>query len=338
MWQTSRVWVHPTPCGLVSSVVKAQAQQGILFELQLSAAHMAHVWDHCVAGRALVPGVMFMEMAACCLQQALLASSTGSSEAAAVAALSSVTIPAPCLLPDPKGEVGTQAAVVLRCLVQQQSIRVASSSAAAMHRVHLQAQPTQVVQRLHEQTAASSALGEIMRSLASFQAAASLSTAQAGATAAPAAAAVAKVDRSAAAAAAITGCADSAQLDALLQLAAVYRGTLQAHLASELQVPAAAELYLSPVAAAGVPTGSSMQLAAAAVRPGLSAASMTADFSMQAADGGGSAAAGARCSIVGLQAKRATAAALVQDVGVIAAARRVVQEPEDIDEVRGDGE
>jgi hypothetical protein len=62
---------------------------------------------------------------------------------------------------------------------------------------------------------------------------------------------------------------------------------------------------------------------------------MTADFSMQAADGRGDAAAGVLCSIVGLQAKRATAAALVQEVGVpAAAARRILEEQEDIDEVR----
>jgi hypothetical protein len=201
--------------------------------------------------------------------------------------------------------------------------------------VHLQAQPTQVQQQ-HELPAGSSILGDIVGSLPSFAAATARSTAQAAATTAPAAAAVATVDCSAAAAAAITGCADSAQLDALLQLAAVCRGILQPNLAAELQVPAAAELYLSPSAAAGASTGSSMQLAAAAVRPGLSAASMTADFSMQAADGSGDAATGVWCSIVGLQAKRATAAALVQEVGV-PAARRVMEEQEDIDEVRIDG-
>jgi hypothetical protein len=80
-----------------------------------------------------------------------------------------------------------------------------------------------------------------------------------------------------------------------------------------------------------------MQLAAAAVRPGLSAASITADFSMQAADGGADAAAGVRCSIVGLQAKRATAAVLVQEVGAPGAVRRAMEEPEDIDEVRAHG-
>jgi hypothetical protein len=308
-------------------VVKAHVQQGTLFELQLSAAHMAHVWDHRVAGRAIVPGVMFMEMAACCLQQALLSSSG----AAAVAALSGVTIPAPCLLPDPGSGSGGKVSVVLRCLVQQQSIRVASSSAAARHRVHLQAKPAAVQQQQqqHELTSGS-ILGQIIRSLPSF-----LSGTEGLAEAAPAAA-VAAVDCSVAAAPATTGCADSAQLDALLQLAAVYRGVLQPQLATELQVPAAAELYLSPAGAAGVSTGSCMQLAAAAVRPGLTAAGMTADFSMQAADGAADAAAGVQCGIVGLQARRASAAALVQEVGVPAAARRVSEEPEDVDEVGTD--
>eukprot|EP00883_Tetradesmus_obliquus_P011533 jgi/Sobl393_1/4315/SZX67650.1 len=321
VWQTSRVWVHPQPCGLISSVVKAQAQQGTLFELQLTAAHMAHVRDHSVAGRALVPGVMFMEMAVCCLQQVALSSS--SSSAAAIAALSGVTIPAPCLLPDLG--TGGAAAVVLRCLVQQQSIRVASSSAAARHRVHLQAQPTALHQQQQqgEQTT-SGILSQIIRSLPAFQAAT--------AGVATAAAAVASVAVSAAAAPAIIGCADSAQLDALLQLAAVYRGSLQPQLASELQVPAAAELYLSPASAAAAVTGSSMQLAAAAVRRGLTAASMTADFTMQQADGAAGVAGGVLCGIVGLQARRATAAALVQEAGVPAAARRVLEEPEDVDE------
>jgi hypothetical protein len=212
--------------------------------------------------------------------------------------------------------------------VQQQSIRIASSSAAVQHRVHLQAQPA-VVQLQHNRLASSRILGQIIRSLPSFVAA----TAQVAAVAAPAAA-VAAVACSAAAAAASIGCTDAAQLDALLQLAAVYRGVLQPQIASELQVPAAAELYISPKGAANASTGGCMQLAAAAVRPGLTAAGMTADFVMQAADGGAEAAAGVPCSIVGLQARRATAAALVQEGGVPAAARRVLEAAEEVEEVR----
>ena len=67
-WQTSRVWGHPPVCGLLAAVVTAKPAKGIMFELQLSAAHMAHVWDYVVGGRALVPGVLFMEIATCSVQ------------------------------------------------------------------------------------------------------------------------------------------------------------------------------------------------------------------------------------------------------------------------------
>lgn len=330
VWHSSRVWVHPAVCGLVSSVLKAQPQQGVLFELQLSANHMAHVWDHVVAGRALVPGVLFMEMAASCMQQTVHASSSP------LAGLAAVSIPAPCVLPELSSDRSSsssssastkqQLRAVLRCLVQQQSIQIASSSAATRHRLHLQAQPARVDEQ-GPPTARSNVCEWLLRSLPFVQAAAGHVTAALGGP--TAAAAVSVIAPSAASAAAITGCADTSQLDALLQLAAVYRTSMQGDFPPVLQVPAAAKLYVSQ-AASGT-TGSSMQFAAASVRAGLTATSMTADCMMQAADSHGGAG-GMLCSIVGLQAKATTATALLQQAQPIKAeAEPTKQEEEEVE-------
>jgi hypothetical protein len=317
-WATSRVWVHPQPCTLLSTVLKAAPERGIMFELELSAARMAHIWDHVVAGSALVPGVLFMEMAACAVQQATLADSSGT---AALAAISNVTIPAACLLPPPGQH---EEAVVLRCLVQQQSVQVASYSTVAgrsRHRVHLQAQPALLTTTAISTNSSSataqfkgqSMLASVLWSLPSFAKAAGAAASNAAATAT-----IAAPDGKGHTAA--TGCAEPSQLDALLQLAALQRGHIRPDLSQQLQVPAAAELYLSAAAArTGSPsTGvSSTLLAAAAIRPGLSRDAMTADFHLAGAEGSG----GNVCSIVGLQAKRVTADALVRQPAPASGAR-----------------
>lgn len=306
-WSTSRVWVHPVPCTLLTSVVKSAAGRGVVYELELSAAHMAHVWDHRVSGAALVPGVLFMEMAACALQQALLVS--GSSNSKAAPALADVTIPAALVLPELEAGQSDRQAARLRCIVQHDTVQVSSSSRSAggmQHTVHLQAQPAAIATHSSGDTAPHigqqlwAALASLLPGI--YSAARSAASAPAGTAAATALLSACEHQGHTAA----SGCAEPSQLDALLQLAAVLRGHLQPELAEQLQVPAAAELYI-PAAASADSHSSSAKLASAAVRPGLTASAMVADFQMVAADGAGSV-----CSIVGLQAKKATAAALVR--------------------------
>lgn len=286
-------------------MVEGKPDRGILFELQLPAAHMAHVWDHVVAGRALVPGVLFMEMATCSVQQAVLSSGAASE----LSGISAVSIPSPCLLPDLAQEVtdSQQVQVVLRCLVQPGSVRVASSGVAgsggARPRVHLQAQPLKVVQvQEADGKEQGSALSLLIRSSAAIEGAAKNSACPP--------AAVAETDVSAASSAAAAGCVDPSQLDGLLQLAAVQRGVLLPGLAAQLQVPAAADVYSSPTSGAlGSDTINCAHFATAAVRPGLTAELMVADIVLQPADAGAGPPA---CTIMGLQARQATATALVQ--------------------------
>jgi len=307
-WSTSRVWVHPAPCTLLTTVVKAAAGRGVVYELELSAAQMTHVWDHRVSGAALVPGVLFMEMAACALQQAMLASSSSGSKAAP--ALADVTIPAALVLPDLEAGQSDRQAARLRCLVQQDMVQVSSSSRSAggmQHTLHLQAQPAAIAICSSDNTAPHTgqrlraALASLLPGICSaVQPAASASAG----TLAAATAMLSACEHQGHSAA--SGCAEPSQLDALLQLAAVQRGHLRPDLAEQLQVPAAAELYFSATASAKSHS-SSTKLASAAVRPGLTANTMVADFQLVAADGAGSV-----CSIVGLQAKKATAAALVR--------------------------
>eukprot|EP00878_Enallax_costatus_P022041 GHUV01023365.1.p1 GENE.GHUV01023365.1~~GHUV01023365.1.p1 ORF type:complete len:297 (-),score=127.71 GHUV01023365.1:120-1010(-) len=287
----------------------------------MSAAHMAYVWDHVVGGHALVPGVLFMEMAACGVQQALLSSRAAS----ASAGLMMVSIPAACLLPDLGGASGDHATqVVLRCLVQPDSVRLASNrdttGASRKPMVHLQAQPLTVLStETTFVTAQDNKLSWLFRSVPTYKA---LVTPNAAISHQSAAAATAMIAPSVAPAAATAGCVDPSQLDALLQLAAVQRGALAPLFADQLQVPAAADLYTS--AAAGTSQGNRPILAAAAVRSGLTAELMTADFKLQtaaAAVGGQTA-----CSIVGLQARRATAAALVRQRGTAGIVQSKLQE------------
>jgi hypothetical protein len=316
-WSTSRVWVHPLACTLLTSVVKAAPERGVVFELELSVSHLAHTWDHVVAGGALVPGVLFMEMAASAVQQAIITSSNGGSSGAAgsLAGLANVTIPAACLLPELRSGNSKQQAVLLRCLVQQHMVQVASSSRVAghvQHKVHLQAQPV-AVSSVSTSTSSSPVMQLAgQRLLAAWlQPLPGCSLGEPSEACAAATATLAACDSKGHSAS--SGCAEPAQLDALLQLAAVHRGHIRPDLVAQLQVPAAAELYLSAAAASAgnhvnSVNSSVCMLATAAIRPGLSAEAMVADFQMAAAGGAG----GSVCSIVGLRARKASAAGLVQ--------------------------
>lgn len=283
-----------------------------MYELMLSAANMAYVWDHVLAGKALVPGVLFMEMAACSVQQAL----SSSGPASVSACLGAVAIPAPCLLPElAEGSHSQGMEIVLRCLVKQDIVRLASNSdtTAAGRRptVHLQAQPVTVLPTEKITTAVTvGRLGRLMRAFLTTPAAV-----MPGAAAAAHSASAVAVIAPGTAPAAATGCVDPSQLDALLQLAGLQRGVLAPQLTDQLQVPAAADLYTSAAAADSSSADSSFAgnnacLAAAVVRPGLTPELMIADFQMQTA--GADITRQAVCSVMGLQARRATAAALVQ--------------------------
>jgi hypothetical protein len=200
--------------------------------------------------------------------------------------------------------------------------------------VHLQAQPALLTTTAISTNSSSataqitgqSVLASVLRSLPSFAKAVAAALA---ASSAAATATIAALDAKGHTAA--TGCAEPSQLDALLQLAAVQRGYIRPELSQQLQVPAAAELYLSAAAArTGSPSTStnSMLLAAAAIRPGLSRDAMTADFHLSGTEGAG----GSLCSIVGLQAKRAIAEALVRQPAP--ASKASVAKPSKDDEVR----
>jgi hypothetical protein len=207
-------------------------------------------------------------------------------------------------------------------------VQVASSTIIAgrlQHKVHLQAQPvavsdvsTSTSSSSDMQLAGQKLLAALMKSLPGY----SLGELSAASSAA-ATATVAACDRRGHTAA--SGCSEPAQLDALLQLAAVHRGHIRPDLAAQLQVPAAAQLYLSAAAAsahhqADSISSSGAMLAAAAIRPGLSAEAMVADFQMAAAGGGG----GSMCSILGLQARKASAAALVRQPASASRSRTLV--------------
>jgi hypothetical protein len=305
-------------------VVKAQHHQpgSALYELLMTAAGMAWIWDHNVAGAPIVPGVLFLEMATACVQQTL---QTGSSMG--YPALSAISIPAACLLPKMTLDL-QQNRVLLRCLVQPDRVQLASSIAWAGQSslcVHLHAQPVLISNRQQaSQPAGASglsadALSWMMRQLPDVQRAAATATAEAGKV--PMAAAVAAVAGRPGPAALSTGHLDLAQADAVLQLAAVQRGVLDQEIAAQLQVPAAAELYMSDCFLGQVASNRQLR-AAVAVRPGLTAQALVADIWLQS---GGSAGSVVTCNIIGLQAVTAKPDLLLRR-GAFAASSTHLQE------------
>lgn len=317
-WQTARVWVHPPyDSSAITSVVKSSPTRGSLFELVLSCANMSHVWDHKVAGRAVVPGVLFMQTAAAAVQMAVAG-------AQGVAALSGVTIPAACLLPEQWSGAAdsNQQQVVLRCLVQEGRVQVASSAAAddgprqqdrSRHIVHLQAKACAITPAEHVYKSIADRSAVVSELLASiFGPAAPAKQTSKVPVAAAATSSIAPGSTAASA-----GCTSCAQLDALLQLAVVERGVLAPELTHLLQVPVAADVFVAPTAdmhqtAAG--QSANFCLASAAVRSDVSADLMVADFSMSrvSTDTSSSSAGSGVCRMIGLQARRTSAAALLQ--------------------------
>lgn len=319
-WQQKRVWVHPRMTLLVTRVAAATAARGCVFECHLRTGSLAGMWDHRVMGKALVPGVAFMEMAARCLALLADGSAGAGSQALALApALAGLTIPSPCILPDPSNAGSSS---VLRCLVTAaaaggQRVEV-SSGAAAMKRVHLTAGVTAC--SLEAPTGGTSrAMAPLLATRAAAVLGAAVFAAIVAAAVPPAAAAATAEVCADSAATASSATASPGQLDAALQLSAVARAHLLPQLGEVLQVPAAADLYVSHTF-----SGHGGSLAAtAAIRPGCSKDCMTADYSL--ATGAGT----TISAIKGLQARAMGAAALAPAAAMsVAAAAAATAEPE----------
>ena len=122
LWRPSRTWVHPPPdpwCGrflfastpksLVTSATATLRSRGVggssssssvaVLETVISSARHARMWDHRVAGAALLPAAAFLEVGRAAAASLLLPTATAST-AAAMLALVGVSIPAPLLLPE----------------------------------------------------------------------------------------------------------------------------------------------------------------------------------------------------------------------------------------------
>ena len=123
-WTQDRHWLAPAPHALLGCVLSA-APGDVLFETDLRQPRHAFLWDHAVAGRHILPGAAFLEVAAAAVQAA-----TGNEGSAVV--LASIAIPAPLELPKPA--VGGGSVLMLRCQVESGSgrVKVASAGPAGM--------------------------------------------------------------------------------------------------------------------------------------------------------------------------------------------------------------
>jgi hypothetical protein len=318
-WQVRRVWVHPPVCGLAQRIIGSSASAaidgGVLFEVNLSAPRFAHIWDHIVAGASLVPGVLFMELAAVCLHAVVQGDNNNneySNDIIHSSALANVAVPMPALLPPsvPAAQAGAEiTAAVLRCAVRLHSVQVASAGMQQRFKpcIHLQASACMVRRKsnlLANVGTKVMGLTQLVPSLAHAAAAAVTRAAVPRSATASIAATLGMPDIS-------SVCHDSSQLDALLQLSAVLRGVLYHTLAHQLQVPASVDMYMSHMGhytATGDAdvSSSSSYLANATVRDGTTAQLMVADLCMQQA-----AERHAGCSITGLHARQANASVLL---------------------------
>jgi hypothetical protein len=317
-WEKQRLWVHPKLSALVCSAAVLGgpgAGASVMFQCRLSAAALASWWDHRVGGKAVVPGAGFLELGARCahlLQLPLHAKSTagsGGDVSPVVLALMHVSIPSPCFLPDVSSNKDETEHVNLICSISPQGdLKVVSNTGYMLQKasphVHLLAQigatrfPPEAAEVPPAVTAAAaqSACG-VLQKIPGW----ARVSAAAGQPQGDGAVAVADV-----LAGRDVGQANTfpAQLDAALQLSAVTLGWLQPKLMDILQVPAAAEAYIS--------TGSSMDsadlVAAVAIKPGFDHKLMEVDVSMATGVGLG----GAVAKLKGLQARSAGTAMVMQ--------------------------
>ena len=309
-WEKQRLWVHSRLSALVHSaavVGSPRAGASIMFQCRLNAAALAGWWDHRVGGRALVPGAGFLELGARCAQSVAKPSAAGAQVPTAVALLTQVSIPSPCLLPDfsiSKFEAAEVEPVTLLCSVSNQGdLRILSNAGKELmsgtQHVHLIAQVavTSLAEPTHLSSGKAAAAVHVLQRLLGCPAAAAAQGQMQAGIAAAVADITAGRDR---------GQATSfpAQLDGALQLSAVARGWLQPKLMDTLQVPAAAEAYIS--------AGSSMDnvdlIAAVAIKPGFDAKLMEVDVNLL----GGVEVGGAVAKLKGLQARSAGAAMVLQ--------------------------
>lgn len=265
-----------------------------------------------VLGRALVPGVTFMELAARCMDM-LLSDTTGipssSGGGQLQPALSALTIPAPCFLP----ALGSAAAAgaVLRCQISTAGVVEVYSGASSGRQTHMHA--AAAVWR-----ASPAASGLLAARAATALAPLISAAAVAAVTITGALAAVAEVSAVSPAASSAHATAEAGQLDAVLQLCAAAKGHAEQRLASVLHVPAAADLYSSQTysnlsAAAGL-------MAAAAIRPGLSQRLLVADCRLALPDGA------AASTLQGLQARALAALPAAPAAAATAAAAAAPEE------------
>lgn len=130
-WQRRRFWFAPPPHALASRVVAA-SQSAVELQVVLHAPALAHLWDHQVQGRALLPGAAMFE-AAVAAGTLLLGSAEPTPAASAGLVLAGVSIPAPCVLPDSGS--GLSSSAVLTTAVEQATGRVALHGFTAAHLV-----------------------------------------------------------------------------------------------------------------------------------------------------------------------------------------------------------
>lgn len=128
-WQRRRHWFTPLELHVLLSCASAgNASAGgreVLLETRLNRPALAYLWDHRVAGRALLPAAAMLEMAAAAVTT--LAQAGGHADEAA---LSSAAIPAPLAL----GASIEGSALVLSAVVSARQGTVTIASLAEPHR------------------------------------------------------------------------------------------------------------------------------------------------------------------------------------------------------------
>jgi hypothetical protein len=221
-WQRQRFWFSPEPHLLVG-LVRA-AGKALAFQVNLSQAKHAHLWDHAVSGRPLLPGAAFLELAA-----ASLYLTNAQKEAQIVAG---ATIPMPLELPA-DGAVS----MMLTCFVEDSGrLRVSSASARSVARDHMYGTSTWLTQSTFNCDETRRAAKRLRILGPAFKRVSSSHSAQAAAVGA-----VAGSNRCSKEALIGT---DPACLDAAFHLGALPRIGQRA----ELRVPAAIQAYLSSFA------------------------------------------------------------------------------------------
>lgn len=298
-WARQRFWVAPQPHAALVATAAALGSRQVAIHAELAAPEASYLWDHCVAGKALLPGAGLFELAAASAATLLLA--------AGIAALAGVTIPAPLVLPAPTAAQQGAGAMAL-CKLDASS-GIVEISSTAQRSVHLRATLTAV---------AFTAAVQATRSTPFLTIAIKAQTAREPACVA----AVEDLEQHA------KGVALSpAVLDACLHL-----GALPAAAAGQLKVPAGIEALLLPAGSTGANSARASKaahsFAAAALQVRATPALSVIDYSLLAP------ASTPACRVSGLQAKPVGPAAPVQqqaaaagDVGMLYQVGWVVHQP-----------